>query len=88
MSEEKKTIKLRVRPGKTSRDARPFEFILGRVVGCQFVELTITPAQIATLRASDVFEFLGDPPPRRVVRLIGRDVDVTGRRRVVLTGGG
>lgn len=83
---EKQTIKLRVRPGKLSVDARPFEFITGRVMGCQWVELSLTTGQIETLRASDVFE-LGGAPARTVVKLIGRNVDVTGRRRVVLSGG-
>ena len=81
-----KIVKLRVREGCSSVDAQPFAFILGsaRKFGNVWEDRTLTAGQIETLRNAGIFEFFDDPPTRRLVRLGGREVDLTGRRRVVM----
>ncbi|MFI5298932.1 MAG: hypothetical protein ACHREM_12620 [Polyangiales bacterium] len=85
----RQTIRLRVREGFSSIDAKPFAFILGdRQVGNVWVDRDLNDRQILTLKAAGIFEFLVDERPRELVTLGRRTVDVTGRRRVVLRGSG
>lgn len=93
MATLKLSIRVRVREGYSSADAKRYARILGaRPVGNAWTVLDLSAADVRTLRAAGIFELsIGDEPAPsrsapRLVALNGRRVNLEGRHRVIVRG--